>query len=153
VNFMVGAEASPHGFTEFQSDNRWNLGFERPADGRYGTVQIFADPANLAQTPLSKAMDSAYGRATSGVAAGSQMTRFEAKSSGSTTATSSRWWKIARVVLVPDSDAAVATIFAPDDTVVKESFVVANGDIWSNVAPFQGGFAVRASRRMVRPRG
>jgi len=74
---MVGAEASPHGFTEFQSDNRWNLGFERPADARFGTVQIFKlDPAALSQTPLTKALDSAYGRATSGAAAGSQMTRF-----------------------------------------------------------------------------
>mgnify|MGYP006967017177 FL=1 len=77
VNFMVGGEASPHLIDAFKSDNRWNLGFNRLADGRYGTVQTFAiDPATLTQTMLSKAQDSALGRLTTGAAPGSQITRF-----------------------------------------------------------------------------
>ena len=44
-----------------------------------------------------------------------------------------------------DGHSAVATIFAPDGTVVKDSWVVAEGDIWSNVAAYQGGFAVRVA--------
>ena len=68
VNYMVGGEASPHGFPDvFGSDNRWNLGFDRLEDGRYGTVQTFQlDLATLTPTPLSKAQDSANGRLTSG---------------------------------------------------------------------------------------
>ncbi|MGC8990907.1 MAG: hypothetical protein ACP5MD_12370, partial [Verrucomicrobiia bacterium] len=34
-------------------------------------------------------------------------------------------------------------IFAPDGTVVKETFKVADGDIWSNACAYRGGFAVR----------
>jgi hypothetical protein len=44
----------------------------------------------------------------------------------------------------PDSDVVVATVFAPDGTVVKDSFLVSVSDIWANVAPYKGGFAVRA---------
>jgi hypothetical protein len=145
VNFMVGGEASPHALPEFQSDNRWNLGFDRGFDGRYGTVQIFSlDPATLIQTPLSKALDSANGRLTSGVAPGNQITRFGGEivclDNGnflSVVEDKSR-------NRAPDSDCVAATIFAPDGSVVKDTFVVALGDIWSNVAPFKGGFAVRA---------
>jgi hypothetical protein len=145
VNYMVGAEASPHGFPQFQSDNRWNLGFDRLSDGRYGTVQIFRlDPATLTPTPLSKALDSANGRLTSGVAPGNQITRFGGEivclDNGnfvSVVEDKSR-------TRAPDSDCVAATIFAPDGSVVKDTFIVALGDIWSNVAPFKGGFAVRA---------
>jgi hypothetical protein len=34
-------------------------------------------------------------------------------------------------------------IIAPDGSIVKESFVVASGSIWSNVAAFKGGWAAR----------
>ncbi|MBK9140247.1 MAG: hypothetical protein IPM17_16025 [Verrucomicrobia bacterium] len=153
VNFMVGGEASPHGIPAFQSDNRWNLGFDRGADGRYGTVQSFSlDPATLTQTPLTKAMDSAHGRRTSGAAPGAEISRFggdivclDNGNFVSVVEDRSR-------VLNPDGHATVATIFAPNGTIVKESFLVAptpeatdrSADIWSNVAPFKGGFAVRA---------
>lgn len=146
VNYMVGAEASPHGLPEFQSDNRWNLGFDRLADGRYGTVQIFRhDPAALVTpTPLSKALDSANGRLTSGFAPDNQITRFggdivclDNGNFVSVVHDRSR-------TRTPESESVAATIFAPDGSVVKDTFVVALGDIWSNVAPFKGGFAVRA---------
>ena len=145
VNYMVGAEASPHALPEFQSDNRWNLGFDRLSDGRYGTVQIFRlDPATLTPTPLSKALDSANGRLTSGVAPDNQITRFGGEivclDNGnfvSVVHDRSR-------TRAPDSECVAATIFAPDGSVVKDTFIVALGDIWSNVAPFKGGFAVRA---------
>jgi hypothetical protein len=42
-----------------------------------------------------------------------------------------------------EGTAAIATIFAPDGSVVKDSFVVAPGEIWSNVAAFKGGFCAR----------
>jgi hypothetical protein len=54
-------------------------------------------------------------------------------------------------ILNPNGNAVVATIFAPDGSIVKEAFLVAptpdftvqDVDIWSNVAAYQGGFAVR----------
>jgi len=54
-------------------------------------------------------------------------------------------------ILNPNGNAVVATIFAPDGSIVKEAFLVAptpdftiqDVDIWSNVAAYKGGFAVR----------
>jgi hypothetical protein len=145
VNFMVGGEASPHALPQFQSDNRWNLGFDRLFDGRYGTVQIFQlDTGTLTQTPLSKALDSVNGRETAGMAAGSEISRFGGEivclDNGNFLSVVEDRSRLRN----PDGHAVAATIFAPDGSIVKESFVVAKGDIWSNVAPCKGGFAVRA---------
>ncbi len=146
VNYMVGGEASPHTVSpQFTSDNRWNLGFDRLSDGRYGTVQSYKLPGgSLTPVPLMKAADSANGRLTSGAAAGSQITRFggdivclDNGNFASVVEDRSR-------VLDADNDLVVATVFAPDGTVVVDTFEVAKGDIWAGVAPFKGGFAVRA---------
>ncbi len=149
TNFIVGGEASPHVFPSiFGSDNRWNLGFDRLANGRYGTIQIHGlSPPNLTQTPRCKAQDSANGRLTTGVAGDSQTTRFGGDvicldngnfvsvvedRSGVRSGSSSTY-------------VVTATIFAPDGGIVKDTFgVVTNSDIWANVAPCKGGFAVRA---------
>jgi hypothetical protein len=152
VNFVVGGETSVHAVPGFNSGNRWNLGFDRLSDGRFGTVESFQlNTATLTQTPLSKALDSAYGRLTSGQAAGNQISRFggdivflDNGNYVSVVEDRSR-------VYNADGNAVVATIFAPNGTVVKEAFIVApttdatarDVDIWSNVAPFKGGFAVR----------
>jgi hypothetical protein len=144
VNYMVGGEASPHLVAAFQTGNRWNTGFDRLSDGRYGTVQGYSlDTTALVPSPLGKAQDSANGRLTEGAAAGNQITRF----GGDIVALDNG--NFASVVedrsrtRVPESDCVAATIFAPDGSVVKDTFVVANGDIWAGVAPFKGGFAVR----------
>ncbi len=144
-NFVVGGEASPHLVEQFQSDGRWTLGFDRLGDGRYGTVQAYSlDTTTLAQTPLHKALDSANGRLTEGAAPGNQIGRF-----GGDLAFLDNGNYVAMVqdnsrVRNPDGNASVATIFAPDGTVVTESFKIANGDIWCNLAAYKGGFAVRA---------
>ncbi|MBI2925802.1 MAG: CHRD domain-containing protein, partial [Verrucomicrobia bacterium] len=146
VNFMTGAEASPHGITEFQSEpNRWNLGFDRLADGRYGTVQTFKlDVATLAQTALSKAQDSANGRLTSGDPQGNnQITRFGGELAALDNGNFVSVVEDRSRVLRADGNCATATIFAPDGSVVTESWKVADGDLWSNVAAYKGGFAVR----------
>jgi hypothetical protein len=146
VHYMVGAEASPHTVSpQFTSDDRWNLGFDRLVDGRYGTIQIYKlDTATLTPTPLCKALDSAHGRQTSGMAAGNQITRFGGEIVCLDNGNFVSVVEDRARVLDPDNDLVVATIFAPDGSVVKEAFIVARGDIWSNVAPFKGGFAVRA---------
>ena len=146
VNYIVGAEASPHTVTpEFTSDNRWNLGFDRLSDGRYGTIQTYKlDTTALAPMPLSKAIDSGFGRLNSGVAAGNQISRFGGDVVGLDNGNFASVIEDRSRAIDPDSDCVVATIFAPDGTVVKDSWEVVKGDIWANVAPFKGGFAVRA---------
>jgi hypothetical protein len=152
MNFIVGGEASPHATPGFNSDGRWNLGFDHLSDGRYGTVQTFSlDTTTLAQTALSHAQDSAYGRATSGTAAGSQITRFGGDVAGLDNGNFVSVVEDRAKVYNPNGNAVVATIFGPDGAIVKEAFLVAptadfsvqDVDIWSNVTSYKGGFAVR----------
>ncbi len=152
VNYMTGGEASPHGYPDiFGSDNRWNLGLlHMDATARYGCVQTFeVNLDTLAPMPLSKIQDSANGRLTTGETMRIEETRFggelacldngnfvsvvEDRTGLRTGASGTR---------VP-----VVTIFAPDGTIVKEAFTVGDiavdGQIWSNVCAYRGGFAVR----------
>lgn len=149
-NYVVGGEASPHFFEPFNSGNRWNTGYNRTAENgtesRYGTVQTFElDPATLATKPLTKAFDATHGRATSGQAASDQNTRFGGDVLGLDNGNFVSVVEDRSKRLNPDGNAAAATIFAPDGTIVKETFKVANGDLWANAAAFKGGFAVRVA--------
>jgi hypothetical protein len=148
TRYIVGGEASPHTvLPEFGSDNRWNLGFDRLVDGRYGTVQIFSlDTASLTPTPLMKAADSSNGRLKSGTAAGNQISRFGGDIAGLDNGNFVSVVEDRSHVIEP-VDAVLATIFAPDGSIVKDTFVVADSDIWSNVTSIQGGFAVRCKSR------
>jgi len=157
LNFIVGGEASPHAIPAFRSDNRWDNGFEYqgasldedPNVSRYGIIQTFKlNPDTLDRTPLMKAIDSANGRLTSGAPPDDnlyQNTRFGGDLAGldngnfvSVIEDRTKLWN-------PNGNAVVATIIAPDGTIVKDTWKVADGDIWSNVAAYKGGFAVRAS--------
>ncbi len=145
THYVVGGEASPHVVDEFKSDNRWDLGFDRLADGRYATVQAYnLNTSTLTPTPLHKALDSSNGRLTSGTPPGNQISRFggdvavlDNGNYVSLVEDRSLQWN-------PSGNAIVVTIFASDGSIVKDTFVVANGDIWSNLAAYKGGFAVRA---------
>jgi hypothetical protein len=109
-------------------------------------VQVFhLDPATLTPAPLSKALDSANGRLTSGAAPDPQITRFGGELAALDNGNFVSVVEDRSRVRNPDGNAVVATIFAPNGSVVKDSWVVANGDIWSNVAAYRGGFAVRVS--------
>jgi hypothetical protein len=152
VNYMVGGETSLHAIPEFRSDNRWDLGFEYagtdlsqyPDVSRYGTVQTFAlNPSTLSATSLMKAVDSANGRLNSGTPPSTQVTRFGGDVAGLSDGNFVSVVEDRSNVRNPSGNTVVATIFAPNGTVVKDSFVVADGDIWANVAPFKDGFAVR----------
>ena len=153
VNYMVGGEASPHAVDAFNSDNRWKLGFDRLDDGRYGTVQTYKlDTATLTPTPLMKAQDSANGRLTSGSPDNNQITRFGGELAGLDNGNFVSVVEDRSKVRNPDGNAVVATVSSlPDGTIVKDSFLVAPAadatardvDIWSNVAAYKGGFAVR----------
>jgi len=143
VNFIAGGEASPHMFGEFQSDNRWDLGVDRLADGRYGAVQTYSlDPETLEQTPLSNAIDAINGRLTEGSPPGNQVGRF----GGDMVPLSNGNFAVVvedRSGFHTDGTAATAVIIAPNGSIVRESFVIESGSIWSNVASFKGGWAAR----------
>lgn len=146
VNYAVGAEASPHLLVDFNTDGRWSLGFDRLGDGRYATVQAFSVGASLTPTPISKAIDSAHGRRTSGDPQGNnQISRFGGDIVFLDNGNFAVVIEDRSKVLRPEGNAVVATIFAPNGSVVKEAWKVADGDFWSNVASVKGGFVVRAS--------
>jgi hypothetical protein len=146
VNFITGGETAANEFVEFQSDNRWELGLLNRM-GRFATVQTFClNPlATLSQKSKSKAFDAINGRLTEGDLTGNQQIgRFGGELTGLDNGNF--------VVVVDDRSglhnmnagtATTAVIVAPDGSIVKESFVINNGDIWSNAAAFKGGFCVR----------
>ncbi len=145
VNFMVGGETTVHLFEPFQSDGRWDLGFDRGGlNGRYATVQTFSlDPETLEQAALSVAQDSAHGRRTDGAVETDQISRF----GGDVVALSNgNFLSVVddRSQLVHENpQVTVATIFAPDGSVVKDTFLIAPAEIWANAAAFKDGFVVR----------
>lgn len=144
VHFMVGGEASPHDYPVFQSDNRWSLGFVRDAGIRYATVQAYSlNPATLAQTPTSKALDAINGRQTTGAPA---TTPEAGRFGGDVVALDNGNFLVVaddRSNVHAADRAATAVIIAPNGSIVKESFAIGTGQIWANVAAFKGGFAVR----------
>ncbi|MBI4585092.1 MAG: hypothetical protein HY717_13860 [Planctomycetes bacterium] len=145
ANFIAGGEASPDEYPEFRSDGRWDTGVAR--GGRYAAVQSYAlNPGTLEQKPLYKAFDSLNGRLTSGNPGTDQISRF----GGDLAALDNGNF----VALVEDRSglqnqqlgggiATSAVLVAPDGSIVKETFVINQGEIWSNLAAFQGGFCVR----------
>lgn len=148
VNFMTGAEVSPHAFPDFfNSDGRWNGGMDRGPDGRYAAVQIFSlNPDTLEQTPLTKLFDANLGRLPDGSYPGStpEISRF----GGELACLDNGNF----VVVIDDKSnliapfrAPTAVIVAPDGTIVKETFQIGteSDQIWSNVAAYQGGFVAR----------
>lgn len=150
VNFVVGGEASPHFFEALNSGNRWNTGYgrmtESGVESRYATFQPFSlNPSTLVQTPLADAFDAAHGRRTSGVVASDQNTRLGGDIVGLDNGNFAVVVEDRSRLFRPDGNCAVATVFRPDGTIVKETFKVADGDFWSNVAPFKGGFAARVA--------
>jgi len=144
VNLITGGEASPHLVAEFRLDDRWDLGLDRGVDGRYCTVQTFSlNPSTLAQTPLSHAFDAVNGRFTSGTVGG-QIGRF----GGEVACLDNGNFVVVaddRSSLTAPGTTATAVIVEPDGTIVKDTFVIGAGELWSNVAAHQGGFCVRLS--------
>lgn len=144
VNFMVGGETTIHMLPEFKSDNRLSQGLLRADDARYASVQVHRlNPATLVQTPVSKAIDAINGRLTAGDASSvTELGRF----GGEVACLDNGNFVVVvddRSKLRDSANSTTAVIIAPDGSIVKESFLVRNMDIWSNLAAYQGGFCVR----------
>ena len=146
--YAVGAEASPHVFPAFQSDNRWNLGFHRPADGVYAIAQMFSlDLPTRDPAPTSLAVDAVNGRLTRGSPAGNSIGQF-----GGDLAILDN----GNVVLVAQdssglreaSPVVAAVILARNGSVVRESWVVDPRDVSAGVSSYKGGFCIHALDRL-----
>ncbi len=146
VNFITGGEASPNEYEEFQSDDRWEDGIVRM--GRFATVQTFAlerdENGDYAQVSRSKAFDALHGRLEEGDPMTDQIGRFGGELAGLDNGNF--------VVVIDDRSglhndgmgtATSAVIVAPDGSIVKDTWVIVNTDIWSNVAAHRGGFVAR----------
>lgn len=146
--YAVGIEASPHVFPAFQSNNRWNLGFHRPADGTYATVQMFSlNLPTRSLAPTSLAVDAVNGRLTHGSPAVNSIGHF-----GGDLAILDN----GNVVLVAQdrsglretSPVVTAVILARDGSVVRESWVVDPRDVSAGVSSYKGGFCIHALGRL-----
>lgn len=146
--YAVGIEASPHVFPAFQSDNRWDIGFHRPADGTYATAQMFSlnlparDPV-----PTSLAVDAVNGRLNSGSPAGNLIGEF---GGGLAILDNGNVVLVAkdRSGLRESSSVVAAVILARDGSVVRESWVADPRDVLASVSSYKGGFCIHALDRL-----
>ena len=143
TGYAVGGEASPHRFAAFDSNDRWNLGFERSETGRFGLVQTFAlDHESLSPRPTSLAIDAINGRLTEGACPNERIGEF-----GGDLVVLDNGNVLAVVTdhsgIRGPTAAATAVILAPNGAIVKESWVIDSRDIWANVAAYRNGFCVR----------
>ena len=147
TTYVVGGESTPYDYpTFFDTDKRWEQKFVY--DDRIATVEAFSKTANGPQ-PLTKVIDPVYGSGTIEGAQGAQQMRFGGDirflSNGNILVVVEDRTKN----IVTAGDGAIATIFdGKTAAVLKGPFNAAgddaNHDIWSNVAAFKDGFAVRS---------
>lgn len=146
--YAVGAEASPHVFPAFQSDDRWNLGFHRPAEGIYATVQMFSlDLPTRAPAPTSLAIDAINGRLTRGSPAGNLIGQF---GGGLAILDNGNVVLVAkdRSGLRESSSVVTAVILTRDGSVARESWVADPRDVSAGVSSYKGGFCIQALDRL-----
>lgn len=142
--FITGGEARPHYYPAIFGT--MPPGPSYASYSRYGTVQLYSlDPASLSQTMSTEAFDVLQG------VLGTPYDLEEPSRFGGELAVLSNGNFLA---VVEDKSQLVgsyiytptATIVKPDGTIVKPAFSVGPpvaSRIWSNVAAYKGGFAVR----------
>ena len=163
TNFMGGGEVSLYNYpTFFDSDGRFDASSpfystlaSAPQGGRDACVQSYSlNVTTLEQTMLSKAQDSAFGRCCTNASypqsGNNQISRFgghiQGLDNGNFVSMVEDRSGIFNPVNPDSGHASVATIFAPNGSIVKEAFAVANNnDQWANLAAYKGGFEVRPS--------
>jgi hypothetical protein len=157
VNYGTAGEVSLFAYPEFDSDGRWSNPLFEDAETRlcrsYGVQLHRVDPITLSNTPTSKAVDSMFGRLwTNSVATvgGQDFGRAGSAPIGLDNGNFVFVGEDRTSFNNPGGNmrAAVATIFAPNGSIVKEAFPVtppgsADGSMWNSVGAFKGGFFVR----------
>lgn len=151
VNFIAGGEASLRTRLEFNLVNpatRWGDNLDINATARFACVQTYSlNPTTLAQKTNGLAFDAINGRLDSVMIAGGALGNPEVGRFGGELAGLDNG---SFVVTVDDRslvragvNSTTAVIVAPDGSIIKESFLVHPGDIWSNLAAYKGGFCIR----------
>ncbi|RJP27110.1 MAG: hypothetical protein C4527_13830 [Candidatus Omnitrophota bacterium] len=145
TRYAVGIESTPYLYSEFESDGRWDKQFVYTAN-QIAAVQLFNKTPN-GPVPITKVIDPVYGQGNIAGVQNNQM-RFGGDM---------RFLSDGNLIVVvedrnkgvvPGGNAAVGTLFNGETgAVIKGPFNAAGDDqpheIWSNMAPFDGGFAVR----------
>ncbi|MEW6236781.1 MAG: hypothetical protein AB1656_15465 [Candidatus Omnitrophota bacterium] len=143
--YVVGEESTPYMYDVFNTDGRWDKSFVY-TDERVAAVQAFNKTASGPQK-LTNVIDPVYGSGTIEGGQNNQM-RFGGEIRFLSNGNILVVVEDRNQVIVPGGNGAVATIFdSKTGGVIKGPFNAA-GDgkphsIWSNVAAFNGGFAVR----------
>ncbi len=155
VNFIGAGEVSLWAYpTFFNSDGRFSTTLPFYADmsganSRDACVQTFSlSPATLSQTMLGKAQDAAFSAVTGSApvnAGGNQQSRTGGTVAGLDNGNFVGAFEDRSKLRNPNGNASVAVIIAPNGSIVKPAFKVADADQWANVGAFKGGFYVRPS--------
>jgi len=150
VNYAGAGEVSLFAYPEFNSDGRWDGAFFSALAGvnarSYGVQVHQLDPLTLASTPASKAMDSMFGRLwkdSEPVSSSDQVGRTGSRPIGLDNGNFVFVGEDRSNLSNPGGNAAIATIIAPDGSIVKEAWKVADGDMWDSVGAYRGGFYIR----------
>ena len=157
VNYMTSAEATLHSYPgAFGSDSRWSNTFfdfmvangTPPGLRDYQGQNFKLDPATLAVTPLHKAASLMFfPTKTSLTPVAGQVGRVGSSplclANGNFVTVGEDRSKTTDPSAV--EAAAIATIFAPDGTIVKDAFMVnflggASGNMWDSVGAWTGGW-------------
>ncbi|MEO6036011.1 MAG: hypothetical protein ABIQ35_12215, partial [Verrucomicrobiota bacterium] len=159
VNFIGAGEVSLWAYPSFfNSDGRFRTTLPLYADmaansAREAAIQTYTlNPTTLSQTMLAKAQDSAFGGLTNSapVAVGqNQLSRTGGTVVGLDNGNFVSVVEDRSKLFNADGNASTATIFAPNGSIVKAAFKVANADQWANVGAFKGGFYVRPSGGLI----
>jgi len=150
VHYAGAGEVSLFAYPQFNSDGRWDGPFFNALAGvnarSYGVQIHQLDPDTLASTPSSKALDSMFGRLWKNQdleQASDQIGRTGSRPIGLDNGNFVFVGEDRSKLSNPGGNAAIATILAPDGSIVKEAWKVADGDMWDSAGAYRGGFFIR----------
>ncbi len=163
VNYGGAGEVSLFAYPEFNSDGRFSNPFFDYANsiaGRsYGGQIHRLNPTTLVSTPLMKAVDAMFGRTWTNSVPPTGGQDFGRCGSAPIGLDNGNFVFVGedRTTLntAPGGPrAAMATIFAPNGTIVKEAFRVtpvptSDGSMWNSVGAFKGGFFIRPASGII----
>jgi len=150
VHYAGAGEVSLFAYPQFNSDGRWDGPFFNALSGvnarSYGVQIHQLDPLTLASTPSSTALDSMFGRLWKDqepTQASDQIGRTGSRPIGLDNGNFLFVGEDRSRLSNPGGNATIATIIAPDGSIVKESWKVADGDMWDSAGAYRGGFFIR----------
>ncbi len=146
THYIVGMESTPYLYDEFNSGDRWYLGYGY--DHCVGAVQIYNKTA-AGPVPITNCFDPIYQAYENTGSQGGQQMRYGGDMRFLSNGNILTCIEDRSKNIVTAGNGAVATIFNGETgAVIKEPWNAAGDEgahsIWSNVAAFNGGFVVRS---------